>query len=191
MHRSLKSPRDLFRNAISSIQAGAFAGLSALRVLRLDDNEISSIQAGAFDGLSALEELRLDDNEISSIPLGLFAGLPALYELIFYNNPVTSFPCDWGGINRAVTTTLQLPQTSLVARNNCYCTVYMNMCLTTAPPNAPTVTPAPPNVPAVTPAPIPAPTTFDDTGTQGTSSAASMFAHIATVAAAVMVAVTV
>ena len=69
------------RNAISSIQAGAFDGVSALTRLYLYSNAISSIQAGAFDGLSALAGLFLYENAISSIQAGAFDGLSALTEL--------------------------------------------------------------------------------------------------------------
>ena len=65
-------------NQISSIESGAFSGLTNLEWLDLGNNPISSIEAGAFSGLTNLTELYLNENQISSIESGDFSGLTNL-----------------------------------------------------------------------------------------------------------------
>jgi hypothetical protein len=57
-------------NQISSIESGAFVGMTNLEWLSLCNNQISSIESGDFSGLTNLDELNLDDNQLSSIDAG-------------------------------------------------------------------------------------------------------------------------
>ena len=77
---------DLHGNQLSSIESGAFSGLTNLTELYLDDNQISSIESGAFSGLTNLEVLDLEHNQISSIESGAFSGLTNLRELNLSDN---------------------------------------------------------------------------------------------------------
>jgi hypothetical protein len=104
----------LHENEISSLEAGAFAGLGNLRGLSLGGNQISSVQnissaglgnlmglilyknqissleAGAFAGLGNLKFLSLDMNQISSLEAGAFAGLGNLTLLSLFQNQISS-----------------------------------------------------------------------------------------------------
>ena len=80
----------LDNNQISSIESGAFTGLSVLETLSLYNNQITSIASGDFTGLSALTRLYLARNQITSIESGAFTGLSALTRLDLYRNQITS-----------------------------------------------------------------------------------------------------
>ena len=81
---------DLANNQIASIQPGAFQGLSNLEHLVLRKNQITSIQPDAFQGLSKLQRLLLNDNQITSIQPGMFQGLSNLRFLFLNDNQITS-----------------------------------------------------------------------------------------------------
>ena len=77
---------ELEHNQLSSIESGAFSGLTNLKFLSLSTNQISSIESGDFSGLTNLKELRLWRNQLSSIESGAFSGLTNLTELVMHQN---------------------------------------------------------------------------------------------------------
>ncbi len=85
---------ELWGNQISSIESGAFSGLTNLESLRLNGNSISSIESGDFSGLASLTYLGLDDNQISSIESDDFNDLPNLAGLDLYGNQISSIEAD-------------------------------------------------------------------------------------------------
>ncbi len=98
----IRGTLDFRRQNITAVKAGDFAGLSKLRVLRLDRNELSSLPAKVFSGLSKLETLRLNHNQIATLPESVFSGLssPGPTRLTLNNNSGAPF-----------TLTLQLERT--------------------------------------------------------------------------------
>ena len=75
---------------ITVLQAGDFAGLSGLWILRLGGNELTTLPEGIFEGLASLRSLYLTDNVLTTLPEGVFAGLTGLDELdVSYNNLTT------------------------------------------------------------------------------------------------------
>ena len=77
---------------ITTLQAGDFAGLTALTSLSLWINQLSSLPAGVFDELTVLTSLNLSFNQLGSLPAGVFDELTALRELILQNNQLGSLP---------------------------------------------------------------------------------------------------
>ena len=67
--------------AMRTLQAGDFAGLSALTDLDLEGNSLNSLPEGIFAGLSALTHLDLDFGFFTGIPSNAFTGLSALTHL--------------------------------------------------------------------------------------------------------------
>jgi hypothetical protein len=94
----------LDHNQISSIESGAFSGLTNLTDLNLYRNQIASIESGAFSGLTNLTELMLRANQISSIESGAFSGLANLKLLALGVNPTLRQPnleaADFSSLNR-------------------------------------------------------------------------------------------
>ena len=81
---------DMRNNDIGSIESGDFNGLPELTSLLLDNNSISSIESSAFSELTNLTVLRLGSNNFSSIEAGDFNGLANLTELWLHNNSISS-----------------------------------------------------------------------------------------------------
>ena len=77
---------------ISSLRAGDFVGLSALRQLSLYNNQLLDLPSGIFSGLTALKSLDLAINRVSSLPADVFSGLTALEFLNLNNNRLTTLP---------------------------------------------------------------------------------------------------
>ena len=77
---------------ITSLKAGDFAGLAALKVIDLSFHDLESLPAEIFAGLTALEDLRLSGNDLASLPAGIFAGLTALEDLWLGRNDLASLP---------------------------------------------------------------------------------------------------
>jgi hypothetical protein len=71
----------LDHNQISSIESGAFSGLTNLTDLNLYRNQIASIESGDFSGLTNLTILSLKGNQIASIESGAFSGTTNLKSL--------------------------------------------------------------------------------------------------------------
>ncbi|XP_067612106.1 leucine-rich repeat and transmembrane domain-containing protein 2 [Pseudorca crassidens] len=104
----------LLNNRLSSLPAGAFAGLSGLQRLDLSNNFLDGLPRAAFGGLANLTELQLRNNSLRALdpellrplarlrhldlslnglarlPPGLFDGLPALRSLFLRANRLQS-----------------------------------------------------------------------------------------------------
>ena len=83
---------DLSESSISTLKAGDFDGLTALRKLDLSGNSLASLPDGVFDQLLTLEELRLHDNSITSLSADIFQELYTLQVLTLSGNSLTSLP---------------------------------------------------------------------------------------------------
>ncbi len=81
-----------FDQGITSLQAGDFAGLTALTALRLGDNQLASLPAGIFSGLAEIEDILLNGNELTALPEGTFANLSNLTEIDLSANDITQIP---------------------------------------------------------------------------------------------------
>ncbi|XP_074856532.1 adhesion G protein-coupled receptor A1 isoform X2 [Carettochelys insculpta] len=82
---------DLKNNLISTIEPGAFLGLSELKRLDLSNNRIGCLTPEVFVGLNSLHKLNLSGNIFSSLMNGLFSELLALKALHFNTD---SLICD-------------------------------------------------------------------------------------------------
>ncbi|KAI8504150.1 hypothetical protein Bbelb_182180 [Branchiostoma belcheri] len=82
------------RSNVSTIQPGAFHGLSSVERLFLNGNRISSLEAYAFLGLKKLEYLYLQRNRISTISHHAFYGLPFIDTLRMSQNYLSSVPVE-------------------------------------------------------------------------------------------------
>ena len=81
-----------FNQGITSLQAGDFAGLTALTILRLGDNQLASLPAGIFSGLTAVTAIFLNGNQFTALPEGTFANLSNLTEIDLSANDITQIP---------------------------------------------------------------------------------------------------
>ena len=78
----------LDRNRVKLLDAGAFAGLANLRVLRMEENGLRSL--AHFDALVSLRALHLGGNRVGEVSeLEKLASLAELGELTLAGNPVT------------------------------------------------------------------------------------------------------
>ncbi|XP_078679022.1 uncharacterized protein LOC144914741 [Branchiostoma floridae x Branchiostoma belcheri] len=82
------------RSNVSTIQPGAFHGLSSVERLFLNGNRISSLEAYTFLGLKKLEYLYLQRNRISTISHHAFYGLPDIETLRMSQNYLSSVPVE-------------------------------------------------------------------------------------------------
>ncbi|CAN0344511.1 unnamed protein product [Ectocarpus sp. 6 AP-2014] len=82
----------LHSNALTTLPAGIFEGLTALEHLFLSSNALTTLPEGIFEGLTALETLHLYSNALTTLPEGIFEGLTALETLLLYNNDLTTLP---------------------------------------------------------------------------------------------------
>jgi len=85
---------DLSGADLPALQAGDFAGLSALAQLDLQSNRLAELPEGVFAGLSALTRLDLYSNRLAELPQGVFAGLSALTQLGLQSNQLAELPQD-------------------------------------------------------------------------------------------------
>ena len=73
-------------NSLTTLPAGIFSDLTALNVLDLSRNLLTKdLQPTVFSGLTALRTLNLNNNRMSELPAGLFNGLTALRTLNLQN----------------------------------------------------------------------------------------------------------
>lgn len=84
----------LCKNAISQIQAGAFALTPHLLSLDLSSNHLTFLNTSVFAGLTELEELLLIGNRIAGIGPGSFSDLIGLRRLYLSSNRLTDFPIE-------------------------------------------------------------------------------------------------
>ncbi|CAI9744517.1 adhesion G-protein coupled receptor G6-like isoform X2 [Octopus vulgaris] len=81
---------NLENNHISTINEGAFTGLSNLKKISLTNNKISRVEKGMFQGLRRLQTLILWNNNISTIEEGVFTGLTNLKKLDLDGNKIST-----------------------------------------------------------------------------------------------------
>ena len=89
---------DLEGKGITGLQAGDFAGLTALEELYLNDNSLSSLPASVFSGLSTLELLDLGSNDLDALPDGIFSSLTKLETLGLGENEFATLPDVFSGL---------------------------------------------------------------------------------------------
>ncbi|XP_043213540.1 toll-like receptor 6 [Amphibalanus amphitrite] len=89
-----KRIRQLYVNNsnVEEIRNRSLNGLSALQVLRLEDNLLPELQGYEFDSLVALRELYLHNNRLRRIHPATFSRLRALEVLTLHGNLLVSFP---------------------------------------------------------------------------------------------------
>ena len=77
-----------------SLKVGDFAGMTNLRLLRIDILDLPEIPAGIFAGLTNLRELHMDRNLLTTLPANVFDPLTQLRVLDLGENRLTSLPAD-------------------------------------------------------------------------------------------------
>uniref|UniRef100_A0A3B4UVX2 Ig-like domain-containing protein n=1 Tax=Seriola dumerili TaxID=41447 RepID=A0A3B4UVX2_SERDU len=78
----------LSANKISLIPLGSFDNnLTALHLLKMNNNEMAHLPRNAFSNLKELRSLRLNSNKFITIAEGTFDGLVSLSHLQIYSNP--------------------------------------------------------------------------------------------------------
>eukprot|EP00903_Cladosiphon_okamuranus_P021836 g20079.t1 len=85
-------PRSLSSNALTTLPAGIFEGLTSLKTLLLNDNDLTTLPAGLFEGLANMTELLLSENALNTLPAGIFESLAALESLRLHDNALTTLP---------------------------------------------------------------------------------------------------
>ena len=71
VHLARRTVLDLRGRGIATLQSEDLAGLSKLRILRLQENQLEALPAGLFEGVPALNELNLNDNPGAPFPLAV------------------------------------------------------------------------------------------------------------------------
>ncbi|GAB0098783.1 Leucine-rich repeat [Sergentomyia squamirostris] len=82
---------DLQSNQISKIGSTDFQNLKHIQKIWIHDNKITTVEPGAFDGLTQLEVLGLSYNFIYRLPIDLFRPLVSLAELVVHANNLAYF----------------------------------------------------------------------------------------------------
>ena len=77
---------------ITSLEAGDFAGLTALTKLNLSQNQLTTLPERIFSGLTAIDEINLNSNELTALSEGTFAGLTTLVGIDLGGNSLTAIP---------------------------------------------------------------------------------------------------
>eukprot|EP00058_Branchiostoma_floridae_P017721 XP_002603210.1 hypothetical protein BRAFLDRAFT_93378 [Branchiostoma floridae] len=85
---------EITKTNISTIQPGAFRGLSYVIKIYLQANRITSLEADTFVGLESLTHLFLDKNSIAAISQHAFRGLPLLKVVQLSHNCLRFLPVD-------------------------------------------------------------------------------------------------
>lgn len=80
---------DLHGNMISTIEGGAFIGLSDLLTLDLGRNRLSKFNSDVFQGAENLEKLDLSENFITDFPTVALKSFVALKHLNLSSNMIT------------------------------------------------------------------------------------------------------
>ncbi|CAM9996955.1 unnamed protein product, partial [Ectocarpus sp. 4 AP-2014] len=90
---SLDTPKRWMRgNALTTLPAGIFEGLTNLTFLGFDENALTTLPEAIFDGLTGLTLLRLGENNLTTLPEGVFEGLTNLEGLLLNDNALTTLP---------------------------------------------------------------------------------------------------
>lgn len=76
----------VFKNGITTLDAGSFAGLQDLQLLDLSQNEIASLTGSVFQPLASLSNLDLTANQLREITNDTFLGLRRLERLFLGQN---------------------------------------------------------------------------------------------------------
>ena len=84
--------RDELEWPVTTIEPGALAGLSNLRLLKIFDGRMEGLEAGVVSELGKLGSLSLRDNLLEAIAPGSFDGLDELRLLDLSHNALTSLP---------------------------------------------------------------------------------------------------
>ena len=71
----------LGENWLEKLTRDMFRGLSALKILRVNDNRISSIEDNTFVGHNNLNELDISGNKLKELSQGMFTGALSLQTL--------------------------------------------------------------------------------------------------------------
>jgi Leucine-rich repeat (LRR) protein len=82
------STLSLANNKMTAIESHTFGDLSQLRFFYLGDNPIEAISGDAFASLSSVDLIVLDNCGIKTLPAGLFGGLNELRNLHLGNNDI-------------------------------------------------------------------------------------------------------
>ena len=85
---------DLSSNPLTTLDAGLFDGLTALKELKLYQNSLSTLDAELFDGLIALNRLELQDNSLTALDADIFDGITLLERLDLKCNYFTALDLD-------------------------------------------------------------------------------------------------
>ncbi|XP_052566883.1 peroxidasin isoform X2 [Culex pipiens pallens] len=82
----------LNENQLRRIEPGAFRGLPGLKYLYLNKNRIVEVAPSAFDSLDRLQSLYLHFNNITTFEKGTFSNMAALERLFLYGNQIRRIP---------------------------------------------------------------------------------------------------
>ena len=77
--------------AISDFQNGIFDNVPSLTRLWLDNNKLTTIGRYMFSDLTSVNDLRLNNNIITSIENGAFSSLTLIQKLQLFGNEISSF----------------------------------------------------------------------------------------------------
>ena len=87
--------------SLTALPPGVFSGLTAILELSLVENGLETLPENVFSGLTMLSALYLHDNALATLPAGLFSGLAALNEIYLDDNDLTSLPAGlFSGLTR-------------------------------------------------------------------------------------------
>ena len=84
---------DLRGNDFRSLQPGIFSGYP-MAILHLGDNQLTTLESGAFDGLSELSRLYLQNNRLKMLEPNAFNGLSNVSRLDLSGNPLQTIKQD-------------------------------------------------------------------------------------------------
>ena len=100
---------NLSYRGITALQAGDFAGLTAMTSLSLNGNSLTTLPAGIFSDLTALNVINLSRNLLTKdLPPTVFSGLTALRTLNLNNNRMSELPAGlFNGLTALRTLNLQ------------------------------------------------------------------------------------
>ena len=83
---------EIYNENLKVLLDDTFIYLNYLEFLSLDSLQITTIQPGAFNGMSHVFELDFTDNLMPSVPKDMLAHLTGLEVLVLANNGITKLP---------------------------------------------------------------------------------------------------